>query len=82
MIVFAPQCNIGFMCIKQGGKLDLELKGKLAHNFTISWLMLIPCLLYIVKIFIKETDAKIVICCVYRGTKIQIWEPLDFGFPN
>ena len=45
-------------------------RGKLAHNFMISSLVLIPCLLNIVKTLETEISANIDIICIYRGIAI------------
>ena len=45
-------------------------KGKLAHNFMISSLALIPCLLDMVKTLVTEISANIDIICIYRGKEI------------
>ena len=48
----------------------LPLKGNLAHNFMISSLALIPCLLDMVKTLVTENGTNIDIICIYRGKEI------------
>ena len=48
----------------------IYVKGKLAHNFTISHLVLIPCLLDMVKLLVTENRGNINIMCIDRGNEI------------
>ena len=49
----------------RGAVLTVEVKGKLAHNFMVSYfyLVLISCLTGMARTYITEENAKINICC-------------------
>ena len=57
-------------------------KGKLAHNFMVSHLVLISCLSVMVRTYmITEENAKINIFCSYREKKINFGNSESLGFP-
>ena len=61
----------------------LLVKEKLAHNFMVSYLVLISCLTDMVRTFVTDTNTQIAIILLYlQGKEKNIPEPLDFGFPN
>ena len=60
----------------------LVLKGKLAHNFMISYLVLISPLSDMVRTFIVDKNAKIDFIHIYREKKILFQDPCILGFPN
>ena len=55
--------------------------GKLAHNFMISFLVLISRLSDMVRTFIIETKAKIDIIHIYRDKNFLFQDPCILGFP-
>ena len=57
------------------------VKGKLAHNCMVSYLVLISCLSDMVRTYISEENAKINIFCSYRETKIKFRNSESLGFP-
>ena len=61
-------------------RLKVFLEGKLAHNFIISYLVLISCLSYMVRTFIIDQNAKIDIIHIYREKKIKFQNPNILGF--
>ena len=58
-----------------------RFKGKLAHNFMVSYLVLISCLSDMVRTYITRENAKINIFCSYREKKNKSGNS-EFGFPN
>ena len=57
------------------------LAGKLAHDFMVSYLVLISCLSDMVRTYITEENAKINIFCSYREKKIKFGHSESLGFP-
>ena len=57
------------------------MKGKLAHNFMVSYLVLISCLSDMVRTYITEENAKINISCSYREKKRKFGNSESLGFP-
>ena len=62
------------------GGYRVHLKGKLAHIFMISYLVLISCLSDMVTIFVIDRNTKIDF--ILQGKENQMSDPLYFGFPN
>ena len=60
---------------------SIKFKGKLAHNFMVSYLLLISCLSDMVRTYITEENAKINIFCSYREKKIKYGNCENLGFP-
>ena len=56
-------------------------KGKLAHNFIISNLVLISCLSDMVRTYITKDIAKFNKYCSYREKKIKFGNSESLGFP-
>ena len=48
-----------------------NVKGKLAHNFMVSYLVLISCISDMVRTVITEKNAKIDVIHIYREKKIK-----------
>ena len=77
--------NVSNLRMFDGLVVQLEhpntIKGKLAHNFMLYYLMLISCLSDLVSTYIMEENAKINICCSYREKKIKFGNSESLGFP-
>ena len=72
------------MCCMSSPMTDpptLYLKGKLAHNVMVSYLLLISCLSDMVRTYITEENAKTNIYCSYREKKIKFGNSESLGFP-
>ena len=82
-------CTIELECTLRGERSKMytlaltcrQVKGKRAHNFTISYLLLIPCLLDRAKTLVTENNANIGMICIYRGKEILFGDPNILGFP-
>ena len=48
----------------------MDIKGKLAHNVMVSYLVLLSCLSDTARTYITEENAKINTFCSYRGKNI------------
>ena len=59
----------------------MDVQGKLAHSFMISFLVLISRLSDMVRTFIIDTNAKIDITHIYRDNKFLFQDPCILGFP-
>ena len=62
-------------------KTQCSIKGKLPHNFMVSFLLLISCLPGMARTYITEENAKINTFCSYRAKKIKFGNSQSLGFP-
>ena len=61
--------------------MEVIIKGKLAHNFMVSYLVLISRLSDMVRTYITEENAKINIFSSYREKEIKFGNSENLGFP-
>ena len=64
------QCKDQMQMFLHHSGIIIGFEGKLAHNFTISSLVLNPCLSDIVKTLVTEKSANINILCIYSRKEI------------
>ena len=79
-----PSTHRRYDNIENPTKCELEnFKGKLAHTFMVSYLVVILCLsdMHMVRTYITKENAKINKFCSYREKKIKFGNSESFSFP-